>query len=252
MFVKHNNLSYEDQRNDAQVAAMLASGLRAGAASRFSSIVSGSNALPNESSYRIWLRGNGNLPALQKQNVGRNIGDCPRQNEKENVETASTIITPHTARWVERKGLNKDTIRVLSLNHWELDDLKKRKKLKTSDEMDQYVDGGSLMTADKIIELVEKKEKMKRVQLAEKKRRKEEKERRSLLVAQAKVEAAAAGVAREQHKSLTRELKNPKQKQINERKLMRLEDHRKLRRLVQNIAGKRRVPEPEPSFWALK
>ncbi|GMF22403.1 unnamed protein product [Phytophthora fragariaefolia] len=167
----------------------------------------------------------GIYPLCKSKMLESIIGDCPLQNEKENVVklTAKTIIIPHTARWLERKGLDQDTIHVLSLNHWELDDLKKRKKLKTNDEKDQYVHGGCLMTADKIIELVEKKVEKKRVQLAEKKRR-----RKRATIALAK------------------------QKELNERKLMRLKDHQKLRRLAQNDAGKRCVPEPEPSFLALK
>jgi hypothetical protein len=181
------------------------------------------------------------------------IGDGPLVTAKANMVklTANTIITPRTASWLKRKGLDADTTRVLSMNQWELDDLTSRKKKKLIEAPDQYVHGGVVMTADAVIQLVENKEEVKRVQLEEKLRRKVERAHRASLLELAKADAAVARREREEriaHNRLQREITR---KEKEERKLWRLEDPRRLARMIRKGLLRYRVPEPEPSLQAL-
>ncbi|KAG1708708.1 hypothetical protein DVH05_022334 [Phytophthora capsici] len=103
------------------------------------------------------------------------------------------------------------------------------------------------MTADDIATMVAKQEEMARLKQEDKKRRQIERERRAVLVKAAKDEAAQQRMKREKVLAEKREEAALKRREKDERKLMRVEDPRFLKRCIRKGVIKLRVPESEPS-----
>ncbi|KAF4149874.1 DDE superfamily endonuclease [Phytophthora infestans] len=178
------------------------------------------------------------------------IGDKPSQRENKVLLSANTFVTPWTRRWLERSGLDRDETRVLSINQWGIDELKAQtRKRKERSEPEKFVPGGTLMTADDISTMVAKQEEMARLKQEDKKRRQIERERRAVLVKAAKDEAAQQRMKREKVLAEKREQAELKRRETDERKLMRVEDPRFLKRCVRKYVIKLRVPGPEPSSF---
>ncbi|EEY62422.1 uncharacterized protein PITG_14868 [Phytophthora infestans T30-4] len=131
-----------------------------------------------------------------------------------------------------------------------IDELKAQtRKRKERSEPEKFVPGGTLMTADDISTMVAKQEEMARLKQEDKKRRQIERERRAVLVKAAKDEAAQQRMKREKVLAEKREQAELKRRETDERKLMRVEDPRFLKRCVRKYVIKLRVPGPEPSSF---
>ncbi|KAF4036222.1 hypothetical protein GN244_ATG11713 [Phytophthora infestans] len=133
---------------------------------------------------------------------------------------------------------------------WGIDELKAQtRKRKEKSEPEKFVPGGTLMTADDISTMVAKQEEMARLKQEDKNRRQIERERRAVLVKAAKEEAAQQRMKRGKVLAEKREQAELKRRETDERKLMRVEDPRFLKRCTRKGVIKLRVPELEPSSF---
>jgi len=100
------------------------------------------------------------------------IGDKPPAARDTIILTPTVEITQRLRRKIVREGDGVDAVRVLSINHWELENRQTRKRQKRRAEA-VFVLGGGLMTSDEVFELAKQREEAKMAKVRLKSERKE-------------------------------------------------------------------------------